>query len=234
MQIRGWVYVITNPAMPGLVKIGHSTKDPLIRARDLGGSGVPHPFQLQFDAVVLDPEIIERSAHRALGDRRDGKEWFKCTIDEAVAAILDAAGESLIFITDRRRKSDDSLGEDADSLRHTRTNSPTSASISLEDAISSKGLGNTAPNRQSDRHAPPFDCVATVVNRGAAGARMPNNERVPATPAPSSNTPLGFGTRVHHTTCKACATEYTVTLSRGENQARCPKCRSLSDTGIAW
>ena len=28
MVIRGWVYVIVNRAMPNLVKIGYSTKDP--------------------------------------------------------------------------------------------------------------------------------------------------------------------------------------------------------------
>lgn len=31
----GWVYVLTNPAMPGLVKIGLTTKTPKARAVEL-------------------------------------------------------------------------------------------------------------------------------------------------------------------------------------------------------
>jgi len=39
MAIRGWVYVMTNKSMPGLVKIGYSTKDPSARADELGTRG---------------------------------------------------------------------------------------------------------------------------------------------------------------------------------------------------
>jgi hypothetical protein len=35
MAIRGWVYVIFNEAMPDLVKVGYSTKDPNLRAEEL-------------------------------------------------------------------------------------------------------------------------------------------------------------------------------------------------------
>ena len=32
---EGWVYILTNEAIPGLVKIGYTMKDPAIRAEDL-------------------------------------------------------------------------------------------------------------------------------------------------------------------------------------------------------
>ena len=43
----GYVYIMTNPAMPGLVKIGSTTLLPDERARQLSSStGVPRPFQV--------------------------------------------------------------------------------------------------------------------------------------------------------------------------------------------
>ena len=41
----GWVYVLTNPAMPGLVKIGLTSRNPQVRAAELTqATGVPAPF----------------------------------------------------------------------------------------------------------------------------------------------------------------------------------------------
>ncbi len=46
-NVRGWVYVITNAAMPGLVKVGYSLKDPSLRARGLGNTGAPHQYEVE-------------------------------------------------------------------------------------------------------------------------------------------------------------------------------------------
>ncbi|MEZ5660578.1 MAG: GIY-YIG nuclease family protein [Burkholderiaceae bacterium] len=36
----GWVYILNNAAMPGLVKIGFTVGDPLVRAKELSrGTG---------------------------------------------------------------------------------------------------------------------------------------------------------------------------------------------------
>ena len=87
MDVRGWVYVISNRAMPGLVKIGFSTKDPQLRARELASTGVPHSFTVEYDALVLSPHAVEQQVHQALAAKREDKEWFKCSPDEAIAAI---------------------------------------------------------------------------------------------------------------------------------------------------
>ena len=42
--MKGWVYVISNQAMPDLVKVGFSTKDPTLRASELNHTGSPHPY----------------------------------------------------------------------------------------------------------------------------------------------------------------------------------------------
>lgn len=87
MSIRGWVYVITNKAMPGLVKVGYSTKDPQLRAAELGGTGSPYPYEVEFDILVYEPREVEKCVHRALAEFREGKEWFRLTPHAAAVEI---------------------------------------------------------------------------------------------------------------------------------------------------
>jgi hypothetical protein len=95
VNIRGWVYVISNEAMPGLLKVGFSTKDPHLRARELSHTGSPRPYIVEYDALVRAPRETEQLIHKALRGQRDGKEWFRCTLDQAVAAIQSVALERL-------------------------------------------------------------------------------------------------------------------------------------------
>jgi hypothetical protein len=85
--VRGWVYIITNSAMPGLVKVGFSMKDPAVRAKELGGTGVPFPYVVEYDALVHAPRGTERKIHETLAHKRAAKEWFRCTVEEALSAI---------------------------------------------------------------------------------------------------------------------------------------------------
>ena len=96
MSIRGWVYVITNKAMPNLVKIGYSTKDPALRARELAGTGTPHPFRVVFDVLVEEPRHVEQAAHALLTGRREGKEWFRCSEADAIAAVRACAKSAIV------------------------------------------------------------------------------------------------------------------------------------------
>jgi hypothetical protein len=87
VKIRGWVYVISNEAMPGLLKVGFSTKDPQLRARELNNTGSPQPYVVEYDALVTEPREREQQIHKTLENRRDRKEWFRCSLRDAVAAI---------------------------------------------------------------------------------------------------------------------------------------------------
>jgi len=40
---KGWVYVTSNSELPGLVKVGFSTKVPSVRAEELSSTGLPEP-----------------------------------------------------------------------------------------------------------------------------------------------------------------------------------------------
>lgn len=39
--MKGWVYIIVSESMPNLLKVGYSTKDPDIRAKELENTGNP-------------------------------------------------------------------------------------------------------------------------------------------------------------------------------------------------
>lgn len=47
-RMEGWVYVLSNPCMPGIYKIGMTTTSPEVRARELSSAtGVPAPFKVE-------------------------------------------------------------------------------------------------------------------------------------------------------------------------------------------
>lgn len=50
--------------MPGLVKVGFSTKDPELRASELNNTGAPHPYVVDYDALVENSRDIEQRVHR--------------------------------------------------------------------------------------------------------------------------------------------------------------------------
>jgi hypothetical protein len=91
----GYVYVISNKAMPGLVKVGFTTRTPEERASELDGSHSPYPPVVEYSAKVTDARAVEQDAHKQLKAVCAGKEWFRCKPERAIAAIKEAAGESL-------------------------------------------------------------------------------------------------------------------------------------------
>lgn len=46
--MKGYVYIISNQAMPGIFKIGFTLKDPELRAKELDSTGVPYPFIVEY------------------------------------------------------------------------------------------------------------------------------------------------------------------------------------------
>ncbi len=97
MHVKGWVYIITNRAMPGLVKVGYSMKDPSLRAAELNHTGNPHPYDVRYECLVKNPRDVEQATHGRLACHREGKEWFRCEIPAAIHQIRNAAGDTLIL-----------------------------------------------------------------------------------------------------------------------------------------
>lgn len=96
MLVKGWVYIITNMAMPDLVKVGFSMKDPVLRASELGHTGNPHPYEVRYECLVFSPRDVEQRAHSRLSRFREGKEWFRCDLDVAIAQIREAVSGNIL------------------------------------------------------------------------------------------------------------------------------------------
>jgi len=59
----GFTYVLSNPAMPGMVKVGYSTRLAEDRAKELYTTGVPLPYAVEFGAATSFPEDVEAAVH---------------------------------------------------------------------------------------------------------------------------------------------------------------------------
>ena len=78
---RGFVYCLSNEAMPGLYKIGY-TEYLEKRTMELQKSGVPYPFEIEFAKEVVNPFEKEQKIHEILVKERVSKnrEFFKTEI----------------------------------------------------------------------------------------------------------------------------------------------------------
>ena len=85
--MKGYVYIISNPAMPGIFKIGFTRKNPELRAKEFDSTGVPHPYVVEYEILVDEPHALEQRVHKSLRAQREGKEWFRCSFTQAVQGI---------------------------------------------------------------------------------------------------------------------------------------------------
>lgn len=88
--MSGIVYVLTNEAMPGLVKIGKTTSDdPQVRMDQLYNTSVPVPFDCALAVRVDDPGSVESALHTAFGPQRINpkREFFKIDSEQAIVLL---------------------------------------------------------------------------------------------------------------------------------------------------
>lgn len=83
------IYILTNAAMPGLVKIGITDAEVEDRMKQLDSTGVPLPFEAFLAVRVDDARGWEHALHEAFGDHRvrESREFFRISPDKP-AAIL--------------------------------------------------------------------------------------------------------------------------------------------------
>jgi len=106
---KGIVYILTNPAMDGYVKIGKTTNLEQ-RLRALDNTSTPLPFRCVFAVEVDDMDSVEKLAHEAFRkDRiRTNREFFEIFEDQAIAVLKISGG------MDVTPKSD--IGEDDEAI----------------------------------------------------------------------------------------------------------------------
>lgn len=109
-----YVYILTNEAMPGYIKIGLTENLVSERVVQLDNTSVALPFQCYYAARVDDNRRVERALHTAFGDFRvrPNREFFKMD-PYKVKAILE-----VLAIEDVTPKNElVATAEDAQALR---------------------------------------------------------------------------------------------------------------------
>lgn len=88
----GIVYLLTNPVMPGLVKIGMTTREDVnLRMQELYSTGVPVPFECAYACRVLKEDCltIESAMHKAFAPQRvnANREFFRLEVEQPKAIL---------------------------------------------------------------------------------------------------------------------------------------------------
>ena len=78
---------MTNDSMPGIIKVGMSTKVPTERAKDFEDTGLPMPYVVQYYAFFDDMRQAEKKAHNELSKYHYNKEFFKTDVGTAINCI---------------------------------------------------------------------------------------------------------------------------------------------------
>ncbi len=88
----GFAYILSNRAIPGMVKIGWTSQLGEDRAKKLYATGVPLPFDVEFGAATSFPEEVEAEAHAMLAPLRVSgeREFFRVRPLDAIDAVRDA------------------------------------------------------------------------------------------------------------------------------------------------
>jgi hypothetical protein len=94
MSKRQYLYVFSNPSMPGMLKIGSTTRPPHERQLELHSTGVPTPFEIEYIFEVPDCSVCELLAHRALHSYRVTlkREFFRVPLKTALKKIQAVIG----------------------------------------------------------------------------------------------------------------------------------------------
>jgi len=101
-SLDGYIYILSNPAMPGLLKVGRTAKDPFQRARELYTTGVPAAFHVEAAVHVADVREVEFQIHKKFSHLRHAtsREFFTATLKDVLFEIFHFAYKSPQVETD--------------------------------------------------------------------------------------------------------------------------------------
>jgi hypothetical protein len=99
----GWVYVLET-GRAGVLKIGHTTRTPRDRGRELEADPAYRdfaPFTTVWCMPVAHAHAVEARVHRMLGDRRVRGELFRVDLEEVKLVAMAAAQQHLPALPQR-------------------------------------------------------------------------------------------------------------------------------------
>ena len=106
----GIIYILSNPAMPGLVKIGKTTNlDD--RMSSLYSTGIPVPFHCVYAKRVKNYSEVEKKLHSGLRSHRENKnrEFFRIPEEEVINFLELVDGEEVTPKEDKFENVDDKV-----------------------------------------------------------------------------------------------------------------------------
>ena len=87
-----WVYIMSNPTMPGYYKIGYTKNNPEERAKQISNAtGVIVPMVVEWAFHCYNGFALEQECHHKLEAYRvnNNREFFQISLDEAKETILE-------------------------------------------------------------------------------------------------------------------------------------------------
>ena len=106
----GWLYVISSPSLPNLVKVGVSRREsPWTRVRELSSSSLPIPFKAHCFVFSDDCFELESATHKYFDAQRVNKdrEFFAITPQQAINALKDHFKVDIWYVDDEYAPDED-------------------------------------------------------------------------------------------------------------------------------
>ena len=97
----GWLYVISSPSLPGLVKIGCTRRlNPALRVRELSSSSLPEPYHAHCFVFSDDCFELENNIHKYFDKERvnPDREFFRIEPKEAIDVLKENFGVDVHFV----------------------------------------------------------------------------------------------------------------------------------------
>lgn len=97
----GWLYVITSPSLPGLVKIGCTRRlNPALRVRELSSSSLPEPYHAHCFVFSDDCFELENNIHKYFDKERvnPDREFFRIEPKEAIDVLKEIFNVNVHFV----------------------------------------------------------------------------------------------------------------------------------------
>ena len=97
----GWLYVISSPSLPGLIKVGVTRQlNPVMRIRQLSSSSLPEPFHAHCFVFSDDCFELESQMHKYFDKERvnPDREFFRIEPKEAIDVLKDIFNVDVHFV----------------------------------------------------------------------------------------------------------------------------------------
>ncbi|MDQ2139859.1 GIY-YIG nuclease family protein [Alcaligenaceae bacterium B3P038] len=184
--MRGYLYILINPSIPNLAKVGKTTRDPKDRVIELSrATGVPTPFILAYQQPVDDCNSAERWVHQELEERgarnASNREFFTAPLHEIVnlLAVVGANNSGSAGAVDRIQEDEEEAARseilDDDEDKFLDVNTLYLRGLELLDAPDPKPYGAFIFLEQAAMHEHKLACekVADMLFEGLGAKRDP-------------------------------------------------------------